>query len=261
MGVFYSIRKLIQRKRAGLCFAKNIRLSLERPLISFTFDDAPGVAFDNGGAILSQYDVKGTFYVSLQLMRPGNDQAFFTDQHLKGAYLNKHELGCHTFGHIHLCQTLPDKAELDMESNRRMIKTVLPEAELNNFSYPFGEQTLAVKKLVGRHYRSARGVGKGINYHKTDILNLRAIRLYEAKYPLKEVFKQLDKVEKLKGWLIFYTHDVQENPTPWGCSPAYFEAVVKETLRRELTVLTVGEALNVIGVPVQASAKELTKSA
>jgi hypothetical protein len=70
--------------------------------------------------------------------------------------------------------------------------------------------------------------------------------LYEGKYPLEYIFNKIKEAEKNKGWLIFYTHDVDEKYTDWGCSPAYFQEVVQECARRNITVATINEALNLI---------------
>jgi hypothetical protein len=51
------------------------------------------------------------------------------------------------------------------------------------------------------------------------------------------------------GWLIFSTHDIDPNPTRYGCTPAFFEKVVKSSLRSGSRILTMSSALGAIGVP------------
>jgi peptidoglycan/xylan/chitin deacetylase (PgdA/CDA1 family) len=242
----YRTRKFIHRQWANFHFSKTIRLSLNQPVVSFTFDDVPGVSFENGGKILSDAGFSGTFYVALNLLNASNPDDVFTKQQLRDAFGHEHELGCHTYGHIHLTQIPVDQAIQDMNRNRREMQVILPQAELKNFSYPYGEQTLSFKKYLGQNYRSARGVGHGINGSNTDLFNLKAIRLYEAQFPLGDIIKRLDEAERSNGWLIFYTHDVRQNPTRWGCSPGYFEAVVRETATRKLMVLPVNGVLDFI---------------
>ncbi len=242
--MFHQVQKWVKREWAGLAFKKEINLALPHPIVSFTFDDVPDSGFENGGRILTEYGFSGTFYVSHKFLHASPPDDYFTLQHLSVAIQNGHELGCHTHGHIQLSRTPLATAVRDLENNRKAIRSLLPEVQLTNFSYPFGEQTLAIKKHLSQTYRSARGVAHGVNAGSTDLLNLKAIRLYEKQFPLSEIFKKLDEVERCNGWLIFYTHDVKNDPTPWGCSPGYFEAVVKEVAGRGLKVKTVNGLLN-----------------
>ena len=44
------------------------------------------------------------------------------------------------------------------------------------------------------------------------------------------------------GWLIFATHDVCSRPTPFGCTPELFEAVVCAVQKSGASVLPVAAA-------------------
>ena len=56
------------------------------------------------------------------------------------------------------------------------------------------------------------------------------------------------------GWIIFYTHDVAEQPSEWGCTPAQLEAVVGYAAQR-LPVLPVRDvAVRVVGRPASRAA-------
>ncbi len=244
--MFQRIQKLVKREWAGIAFRQEVQLELPHPVVSFTFDDVPASGFENGGRILTEHGFVGTFYVSQKFLNADDPVEYFTREHLSIAVENGHELGCHTHGHIQLSRTPLETSIHDLKNNRRAFRSLLPNLRLSNFSYPFGEQTLAIKKHLSRTYRSARGVGQAINCGQTDLFNLKTIRLYEAQYPLDFIFKKLDEAERCNGWLIFYTHDVKENPSSWGCSPQYFEAVVQETANRQLAVMTVNEALDFI---------------
>ena len=46
-----------------------------------------------------------------------------------------------------------------------------------------------------------------------------------------------------KGWLIFYGHDVTAAPSPYGCTPALFEAALRAAEARGIACLSVKEAL------------------
>ena len=51
--------------------------------------------------------------------------------------------------------------------------------------------------------------------------------------------------------MIFYTHDISENPSPFGCKPSQFERVVRSAVQAGAKILTVGSALQ--GVPIDLS--------
>lgn len=238
--------KFIRRKWANLSFTKKVDVRLDRPVVSFTFDDAPVSAFLNGGSTLSKFGFGGTFYVSLSLMNGADPDTRFTSQHLKNLVAQRNELGCHTWGHTDLYRITFEKGKADIEKNQTEIQALIPGYTLRNFSYPFGSQTLPIKKYVSTRFRSARGIEEGINTHDTDLFNLKTVKLYEKKYSLAYVFNKIKEAQESNGWLIFYTHDVDKKYTDWGCSPSYFEAVVKECAKRGITVATIDEALNLI---------------
>src|SRR6185295_18271573 len=47
---------------------RDFRLASDVPLVSFTFDDFPRSALAEGGRILAEQGVRGTYFVSMQLL-------------------------------------------------------------------------------------------------------------------------------------------------------------------------------------------------
>ncbi len=237
-------QKYIRRKWASISYKRPIDLRLNEPVISFTFDDAPGSAFVNGGNILSKYGMCGTFYISLSLMHDIDPSVRFTADHVRGAIERNHEIGCHTYGHTELYTVSLEKGMEDIDKNQLEMQNIAPGTKLENFSYPFGSQTRPIKKFISNRFRSARGIEEGINGSRTDMFNLRSVKLYEHRNSLEYIFQKIEAARESKAWLIFYTHDVREDHTEWGCSPAYFEAVVKKCMEEKIKVLTINEAIN-----------------
>lgn len=54
---------------------------------------------------------------------------------------------------------------------------------------------------------------------------------------------------KKNGWLIFYTHDVVENPSSFGCTPEHLEKVVKYSFNSGAKLVTVEQACDIISAP------------
>ncbi len=56
----------------------------------------------------------------------------------------------------------------------------------------------------------------------------------------------IDANTRAKGWLIFATHDVCDDPIRYGCRPSFFEEVVRYSVNSGATVLPVSKALKLI---------------
>lgn len=238
--------KFVKREWANLAFQKNIELPLQEAVISFTFDDAPRSAFKEGGRILEKYGFAGTYYIALTFLDKLNSEVSFSKMDLTKAMEQKHELACHTFKHIDLSKTKLLDSVADIRENSERFSVLFPEQRFHNFSYPFGAETLGVKKFLAEEFRSARGIGHGLNTGKTDLANLKTIKLYRDRHSIEEIKSYIDTAIAKKAWLIFYTHDVEENPSPYGCAPTYFEAVVKACADKKLNVLTIDKTLDLL---------------
>ena len=47
-----------------------------------------------------------------------------------------------------------------------------------------------------------------------------------------------------RGWLIFYTHDVSERPSPYGCTPEKLRFVVRRAKEIGASILPVGTVVD-----------------
>jgi hypothetical protein len=75
----------------------------------------------------------------------------------------------------------------------------------------------------------------------------------DGEKPLSWAKDLLEQNAARKSWLIFYTHDVQETPSPWGCTPVLFERIVKAALDSGARILTVGEMVSRAALTTSAS--------
>ena len=92
---------------------------MESPVISFTFDDFPRSALLNGGRILHDRGLAGTYYASLGLMgRTAPTGEIFKREDLEELIRQGHELGCHTFDHCDSWETAPAEFEASILRNR-----------------------------------------------------------------------------------------------------------------------------------------------
>lgn len=214
------------------------------PFISFSFDDAPRTAFSNGGDILKAYGARATFFVSLGLLEsesPSGTIAFQDD--LRRAVEEGHELGCHTFDHKDPWKTTTKVFEQSVLKNRQALARVLPNTVFSTFAYPLCGPNPANKHRTGKLFNCCRGGGQTFNVGTADFNLLKAFFLdIRNGNTIESVRRLIDRNSESRGWLIFATHDVTENPSPYGCTKEYIEKVVEYAVSSGTTLLPVGKA-------------------
>jgi hypothetical protein len=109
---------------------------------------------------------------------------------------------------------------------------------LQNFAYPYGALSVGAKRTLGRRFSTCRGTYLGINELRIDMALLRANKLYGST-PWHQVENLIAENARRRSWLIFYTHDVRENASAYGCTPEFFEAAVKCASASTAEILTV----------------------
>jgi peptidoglycan/xylan/chitin deacetylase (PgdA/CDA1 family) len=219
------------------------RIDLSRATVSFCFDDFPRTAFTEGARILQGHGVRGTFYVAMGLMGTENELGpQFLRGDLDSLLALGHELGSHTFGHTSSRSTSAAEFERDV---RRGHEALAKETGLEptSFAYPYGHMTLASKKRLAGIVESCRSIHGGLNGPTVDLSMLRACSLYGDMEKLPEYEALLSRSEQERKWLIFYTHDVRQNPSPFGCTPALLEKVLTRTLEWNCSIATVGQVI------------------
>ncbi len=236
------------RRDMSVCFGRcDADVRPRFPVISFTFDDFPRSALHVAGSILKQNGVRGTYYVSMGLM----DQTIpagtgFSASDLRQTVVAGHELGCHTFHHCHAWETSPQEFEASILANQKMLQHVIPGATFKTLSYPISCPRPETKRRAAGHFLCSRGGGESFNLGITDRNNLQAVFLEKNTTNEDGIKRLIQDNGKAKGWLIFATHDVEEKPSPFGCTPAFFETVVKASIESGAPLLPVGEAWETI---------------
>ena len=237
-----------RRRMLSTFYRRTVSLGNREPIVSFTFDDFPRTAYLTGGSILERYGARGTFYTAYGLMNTCNElgEQFRADD-LESLLERGHELASHTYRHVS-CRSVGcvDFCQ-DVEEGRKAIEE-LTRAESSNFAYPFGHVTLRAKRALATALTSARGILPGFNGPQADLNLLRANSLYGTLDNLGQAKQLIAENLKRKTWLIFYTHDVRENPSPYGCTPELMEQTVFCAVRSGCRVLTIREALVEAGV-------------
>ena len=216
------------------------------PIVSFTFDDFPESAATIGGSILEDRQARGTFYLAGALLGRLSGGVQMASHEQVGQLLKVgHEIGCHTFTHTGVPQLGPAALTKELSASAAAFSQC-HGGTLTSFSYPFGSMNLTAKRILARRFTSCRSAQPGIHAGKVDLACLKAIRLYDLTIDRARLDTCMSELVHKAGWLIFYTHDVSERPTQWGCSPRLIEYALDRALALGIEVLTVRDALEKI---------------
>ena len=99
------------------------------------------------------------------------------------------------------------------------------EAPLTSFAFPYGEASPAAKRALLGRYSLLRGVRPGINRGHADRALLKAVPLDGGREGIARALDAVRSCVRAPGWLIFYGHDVSDQPGPWGCTPQFLQTV------------------------------------
>ncbi len=216
---------------------------LSRPIISFTFDDFPTSAAALGGSILREFHICATYYVSLGLAGTVAPTGRIVDlNRLEDVILEGHELGSHTFDHCHAWDTDARTFGESLDRNQEELEHLLPGVFFETMSYPISCPNPGVKRAAGSRFAVCRGGGQTFNVDELDRNYVKSFFLEKSRQRPKEVKEIIAQTCAAKGWLVLVTHDISDTPTAFGCSPVFFEDIVKCARKSEATILPVMQA-------------------
>jgi len=236
-----------RRALSELFFTRRIKMRNNVPYISFTFDDFPRSSLHAGGEILGRYGLRGTYYASFGLMgTEAPTGSIFLPEDIKELLSKGHELGCHTFAHSHSWETSSNIFDDSINKNRQALDSLVPGSVFKTFSYPILGPCPNNKRIAGKYFSCCRGGGQTHNVNVVDLNLLKAFFLEKNRNDPDRIKAVIDQNYRDKGWLIFATHDIDEHPTPYGCTPSFFAEIVKYAVDSGARILPVAEAQDCI---------------
>ena len=223
------------------------KMRSNEPIVSFTFDDFPITAWTNGGAILHKFGYKATYFVSLGLMGSDHPEIglFYDWDVFQAVVASDHELGCHTFNHLDAWSCSLNAFEESITANQSRLGTYFDDLHFRTFAYPKGRVTPIVKEAAGQHFACCRGTYPGLNLGTIDLNMLKACSLYQRNGSFDQAKRLVKANVESRGWLIFYTHDIRDHCSPFGCTIDLFEKVVAVVEQSGARVLPISDALTV----------------
>lgn len=246
--VWSSFKARLDNRLARHLRPRPFRLNNKRPMVSFTFDDAPVSAVTTGADMIEEFDARGTYYVSGGLADTwsGNwtnaGAADIVRLHRKG-----HEIACHTYSHTRTTDVSAAEMATEIERNRNYLQGLDSSIRIENFAFPFGMGSFLRKQQLGNAFRSSRGILPGVNSGTVDLLYLNAMSLMDCEIDCDRIDRAFDEALEKNGWLIFFSHDVAAEPSPYGCSPKLLRHALEAAARRNMANVRVTEALQLAG--------------
>jgi len=214
----------LRRRMARLMTTRPARLSPDRPLLTVSFDDAPVSAAEAGAAVLERHGARGTYFISAGLAgRESHLGRYTAPEDVTRLAAAGHEIACHTFSHLDCgkARAADIAAELDASRNALAAAGVSPAT----FAYPYGDVSPQAKTVVDGRYLASRALHHGLVTTGVDLNQTPGVGI-EGQDGEKTDLQWLHKAADAKAWLILYTHDVRENPSPFGCTPDALERLV-----------------------------------
>ncbi|MFC3076976.1 polysaccharide deacetylase family protein [Phenylobacterium terrae] len=214
----------------------------ERPMVSFTFDDAPASAARTGAELLEARGLKGAYYVSAGLAGSEGPMGRYAEpddyRRLAGA---GHEIGCHTYSHLDCGRAAGHAALSEAVRNAEQLEAWdIPFPA--TFAYPYGDVAAGPKAILAARFRLLRALHPGLVEKGCDLNQAPAVGI-EGPDGEASARRWLDKARARKAWLILYTHDVQDSPSKWGCTPKALAGLIDAAVDGGFEVVTVAEGV------------------
>jgi len=237
----------LSRLAARTIATKTLALTNEKPLVSFSFDDAPESACMTGAALLEEHKARGTYYISgAGCGSAGYCGRLATAEHLKALAARGHEIGCHTYSHVAVARVGQQTLAGEISRNGAFLQSVQSVRARNNFAYPYGEFSLGTKFYLQRQFDSCRSLRPGVNVGSADLGALKSCELQNASIDRRGVAAIIAEAVRVNGWLIFTCHDVAAAPSRFGVSPDFLAFALATARDAGCHLASVREALLIL---------------
>lgn len=246
-GADRSLRGKIRRRVARLVHRRPLQVDPGRPMISFSFDDAPLTAALTGAKVLESRGLRGTFYVSAGLA--GTDAPMGVcagPEDYRRLAEAGHEIACHTYSHIDCGRASAHDAESEADRNAQVL-AAWGAPKLESFAYPYGDVSIGPKGVLAQRFSTLRGLHHGLIEKGVDLNQAPAVGI-EGENGEDAARRWMGQAQARKAWLILYTHDVAPDRSPWGCTPDAFARLIDEALSGGFEVGTVGQIARKLGL-------------
>ena len=238
-----SLKAKVKRRLVPYTARRVLKPKLERPIVSFSFDDCPKSVIESAIKPLMQENWPSTIYIAMGLCGITNHLGLhMSADDVKALHEGGQEIADHSYSHIDATQHSTAAFMADIDKNQAALNALgLPKSE--TFAYPYGQVTSPLKTALEARFKGARGICSRESGEDIDLNQIRANRLY-AGAEFEQLLGQIERVKNKPGWLPIFTHDVRDNPSQYGCTPEQMRRVIEAVKASGAQVLTMAEAIN-----------------
>ena len=235
-----SLKGKLRRRFVRLQHRRRATAAPGRPMISFSFDDAPLSAFKAGAQTLERYGVRGAYFVcagtagQAGFVGPLGGRADMLRVQAAG-----HEIACHTYSHLDCGKADTSTADADLARNAATLSS-WGLAPVQTFAYPYGDVGPRAKRLAADRFQLARALHHGLVEQGTDLAQAPAVGIEGENGEAKALHWMAEALRR-RSWLILFTHGVEDVVTPYGCTRDAFDRVVAQAVEKGFEVVTVAE--------------------
>jgi peptidoglycan/xylan/chitin deacetylase (PgdA/CDA1 family) len=246
-GGFSSLQNRISHNISARLPIKKIKMNLQRPMITFSFDDVSLSAAESGAEILETYNARGTYYISTDLMgRHISGSLKANGDEIKILHQHGHEIGLHSHAHLPVFSYSRVGLNADLAENKARLNEIIPNLNAENYCYPYGVSTLQHKLWLSSKVRSARCLWKSVNKKHLDPYFLRGQMLDQTAIDDRKLDNLLEDAKAQNGWLIFITHQVNADSRQLSTHPEMLKRAITKALDMGFDIVTINEGLDKI---------------
>ncbi len=130
-----------------------------------------------------------------------------------------------------------------------------------SFAYPHGDVSARVKAVASAQYRTARGIRPGVNVSPIDLALLKSVALERRSWTADAMEALALEAARTKGWLILFAHEVSEDPSAYGSTPAMLIQALDIARGHGLEILPVGAAAERLTAPAASHREPVDRAA
>jgi peptidoglycan/xylan/chitin deacetylase (PgdA/CDA1 family) len=209
-------------------------------MISFCFDDVTDTALSVGAKLLEARGLRGSFFVCGGLLgKTGHMGAYATRDQVVAAANAGHEIGCHSYSHLDCGRAGPKDIERDLDRNHHAL-AAMGVAQPTTFAFPFGDVSLAAKRVAGDRFQLCRALHHGVIGPGADLNQAPAVGI-EGRHGEAVARRWMRAAASQGAWLILYTHSLGPSASEFGCSVASFTRLVDDAIAKGFSVVTVAQ--------------------
>lgn len=222
----------------------------DEPVITVTFDDGWESIYTASLPQLQYYGIPTTQYVLSGVFQ---NPRYMTAEQIKSFDAAGHEIACHTIDHSNLTTLTAYMVDKQLRDCQQTFQQQLGKP-VTHFASPYGASSPATINAIQQVYATHRNTNGDIttNGISDNDVNTRAnINRYSIvaitirrDTTLTQLQAVLDYTVKNKAWLVLNYHNVEDDGSEYGISPAVLEQQLEVISQTPARIVTVGQFMD-----------------